>query len=349
MTTALTAEQLAAQKPADVRIHESAPFNSEPPAHLLTDLITPLERLFTRNHHAVPQLPAASWTLTIDGLVEQTLSWTYAELQQLPQVTVTAAIECAGNHRAEFRAAGLPADGVPWTGGAVANIQWRGIPLRLLLEQARPHSSAVQVECRSVSDSGFARGVELDKLLSDGLLVLSANDAPLPALHGGPLRIAVPGWYGINYVKWITRLTVLDRESASDMNRKSYVLYHTDGTVAGKVRSQQLKSMFVGLTAGQTLRAGMQTLHGYAWYDGTPISGVDVSVDDGAWQPAELGADLGRFAWRPFRFDWHADVGPHRLRARARAADGTLQPLTAPVNLKGYLMHAVTTVAVTVE
>jgi sulfite oxidase len=337
----------SAPKPLDFVIHEQTPLNCEPPAATLIEAVTPLDRLFTRNHHPHPERLEADWQLTIDGLVQQPLTISLAELRAMPQQQVTAVMECAGNHRAQFAAAGEPADGVPWLGGAVANISWSGVALRTLLERAGPLPGVVHGECHS--GGRFARGIELEKLLADGLLVLAANGEPLPALHGGPLRLAVPGWYGINYVKWLDRLTLIDRQSASEMNRKSYVLYDKDGREYDRVRALQVKSMIVGFDARRVYPAGPLTAAGFAWADGTPISAVEVSLNNGPWQPAQLGNDMGRFAWRPFSFSWHAEAGRTTLRSRAWTVDGRVQPDQALPNLKGYQMHGAVPISVDVE
>jgi DMSO/TMAO reductase YedYZ molybdopterin-dependent catalytic subunit len=330
-------------------IHSAAPLNLETPPALLADAITPHERFFMRNNHAIPTIAPAEWRLTIDGLVKRPYMLTYAELRQLPATRLVAFLECYGNGRQRFAEQGQPAEGLAWRTGAIGNAEWTGVPVAQLLKRAGVRCDAVQVECRGGGAQEFARGVEVAKLLSDAILAYAMNGQDLPVAHGGPVRLVVPGWGGINWVKWIVGMTVLDRESRSPYNQQSYVLLDQEGRAQGKAREVRVKSMIADPRPVQTLEAGQHLVRGMAW---SPhgVAQVEVSADGGAhWQPATLLDDLGPRSWRQFTWRWEAAAGEHLLASRATDLAGNIQPADVPFNQKGYLMNAIETVPVWVE
>jgi DMSO/TMAO reductase YedYZ molybdopterin-dependent catalytic subunit len=210
-----------------------------------------------------------------------------------------------------------------------------------LLERAGVRLGAIQAECRGGGEHGFARGVEVAKLLDDAILAYAMNGHDLPAAHGGPVRLVVPGWGGVNWVKWIERMTVLDHESASPNNQQSYVLIDQDGNAQAKAREVRVKSVIADPRPADALGAGAHLVRGMAW---SPhgVAHVDVSTDGGAhWQPATLLQDLGPRAWRQFTWTWDATPGEYRLASRATDLAGNVQPIEVPFNQKGYLMNAI--------
>jgi sulfite oxidase len=328
----------------------TTPLNVETPLHLLDSPITPVERLFMRNNHDLVAAQPASWSLTIDGLVRRPITINLDDLMELPRSCYTAVLECSGNGRTAFAAAGTPAEGLPWGQGAVACAEWIGAPVALLLERAGVKSTAVQVECSGAGDEPFVRGVDLSKLLEDAMLAYAVNGQPIPAAHGGPVRLVVPGWGGVNWVKWITHMRLISHESLSHFNRERYVIFDESGTVVGRVRELMVKSIITGPAAGATLRPGPVQVQGWAWSAGHGIVRVELSADGGtSWHPATLDADLGPRAWRGFRWSWQATPGTHTLLARATDGNGATQPLEAPFNPLGYLNNSAHQVPVSVE
>jgi DMSO/TMAO reductase YedYZ molybdopterin-dependent catalytic subunit len=339
-------DQLTAQfgKDSRMQVHSVAPFNLESSLELLTDPITPIERFFLRNNHAIPALAPAEWALTIGGHVERPFVLSYAELREMPAVSMVAFLECYGNGRKRFAEQGQPAEGLPWRNGAIGNAEWIGVPVAQLLERAGVRRGAVQVECRAGGDQEFARGVEVAKLLDDAMLAYAMNGQDLPIAHGGPVRLVVPGWGGINWVKWIVGMTVLDHESRSPYNQQSYVLIDQEGREQGKAREVGVKSVITTPRAERALAAGQQLVHGMAW---SPhgIARVEVSADGGVhWQEATLLDDLGPRSWRQFVWRWEAAPGERLLASRATDLAGNIQPAEVPFNQKGYLMNAIETV-----
>jgi DMSO/TMAO reductase YedYZ molybdopterin-dependent catalytic subunit len=349
MTSAYTGpDQMLARfgKDSSMQVHSVAPFNLESSLDLLADAITPIEHFFLRNNHAIPTLAPAEWGLTIDGHVERPFTLSYAELRALPAVSMVAFLECYGNGRKRFAERGQPAEGLPWRNGAIGNAEWTGVPVAWLLERAGVRSSAVQVECRAGGDHEFSRGVDVLKLIDDAILAYAMNGRDLPIAHGGPVRLVVPGWGGINWVKWIVGMTVLDHESPSPYNQQSYVLIDQDGNPQAKAREVRVKSVIAGPRPADALAAGTQVVHGMAW---SPhgVAHVEVSTDGGAhWQPARLLDNLGPRSWRQFTWTWDARPGDYLLASRATDLAGNVQPMDVPFNQKGYLMNAIELVRV---
>ncbi len=334
---------LPTQLGKDPRMHiqSQAPINLETPLEALDSALTPYGVFFMRNDHAQPQIAPVDWALTIDGHVERPYALTYADLRGLPATRFVAFLECYGNSRHRFAEQGPPAEGIPWGSGAIGNAEWTGVPVSLLLKRAGVRPGAVQVECRSGGDHDFARGVEVAKLLDDAILAYAMNGRPLPDGHGGPARLVVPGWGGINWVKWIVGMTVLDHESPSTYNQQSYVLIDRDGHVQGKAREVPVKSIIANPRSQSTLPAGVQLVRGFAW-SSHGVRHVDVSADGGrTWRPATLLDDLGPRAWRQFVWHWEATPGDHLLASRAVDLAGNIQPAAVAFNQKGYLMNAI--------
>jgi DMSO/TMAO reductase YedYZ molybdopterin-dependent catalytic subunit len=258
-------------------------------------------------------------------------------------------LECSGNGRTAFAEMGAAAEGLPWGQGAVACAEWIGAPVSLVLERAGVKATALQAECVSDGPEPFVRGVEVAKLRDDAMLAYAVNGQPIPPAHGGPVRLVVPGWGGVNWVKWIGGMRLISHESLSEQNQDHYVLYDAEGHVTGKVRELLVKSIITGPLAGQALRPGPVDVRGWAWSAGVGIAAVELSADGGrSWQAATLGADLGPRAWRSFSWRWRARPGTHTLLARATDGEGATQPLEVPFNRRGYLNNAAHRVTVTV-
>jgi DMSO/TMAO reductase YedYZ molybdopterin-dependent catalytic subunit len=263
-------------------------------------------------------------------------------------------LECAGNGRSGFAP---QAEGEPWSYGAVSTAEWTGTPLREALAAAEVSFSPSARELVFWgADEGYvdaanatlpyARSLPLEVALHpETLLVYAMNGEPLASAHGFPLRLIVPGWYGMASVKWLTRIEAIAEPFAGFYQVARYVLTHPergDPTVV-PLRAIGVRALFTSPGAGATLRRGPNLLRGLAWSGAAAIAAVEVSADDGAsWQAAELlGAEL-RYAWRPWELRWEArDTGPATLRCRARDATGALQPDAPDWNRLGYANNAV--------
>jgi DMSO/TMAO reductase YedYZ molybdopterin-dependent catalytic subunit len=323
--------------------------------------VTPVGLHYLLTHYDIPDVDAATWRLEVDGLVERPLSLSLDELRARSAVEVAVTMECAGNGRAHVEPHVVSQ---PWLLEAVGTARWRGVPVAELLEEAGVGESAVDVLFTGLDrgvegdeEQSYARSLPVDTVREgDALLAYEVNGAPLPAQHGFPLRLVVPGWYGMTSVKWLSRITLLGEPFDGYQMRHSYRVRLDEDEAGEPVTTIAPRSLMIPpgipefLTRARVVDAGPCELVGRAW-GAAGIIGVEVSTDGGrSWSATELGDDaLGRWAWRSWRYTWEAEPGEHELCCRARDAAGNEQPLEPPWNLGGYLNNAVQRVSVTVR
>ncbi len=355
---------VAAEKP-ELRILPTGELNAETPAHLLDDDITPIRRLFARNTGTMPAptvAEIAAWTLAIDGCVRTPQRWTLAALQrEFATVTRTAVLECAGNGRSFFPE---PAGTVLWQHGAAGCVAWTGVRLADLLRRCELLPSAVYTGHHSPDmrlDGGgpaLSRGLPIAKALAPETLVAWAvNGAPIPPLHGGPLRVVAPGFPASASQKWITRIAVRDREHDGErMLNLHYRLPRApvrplrpgeryDEALFEVITDMPVRAVITSPADGFAAPAGAPLgVRGHAWSGHTPLAGVELSCDGGrSWQTAELGPLPDTFAWRRFSATLRPPAaGAIELIARASDAQGRTQPLeSVPWNPRGYCNNTV--------
>ncbi|MEU5217627.1 sulfite oxidase [Streptomyces sp. NPDC020807] len=323
------------------------------------------ERFFVRNHTSTPVLDAADWRLTLwgDGLHGRApVHFTYGQLRDLPSVTRTALIECAGNGRSLYATQqGEPATGTAWTLGAVGAARWRGVRLSDVLLRAGIAADAVDLLPRGLDDPYVSGGVDFGrvrrplpvaKAFDDVLLAYEMNGEPLPYDHGHPVRLVVPNWVGIASVKWLGDIEVSTRPLTSPWTTDWYRLFgpaHPPGGSA-PLTLQTVKSAYE-LPFGATLAAGrLHRLTGRAWSAHAPVRTVEVSVDGGAhWRPARLLDTPRRGGWVRWTVPWLPHrTGPATLLSRTTDAAGNTQPERAVHNVQGYLFNAVVRHPITV-
>jgi sulfane dehydrogenase subunit SoxC len=320
------------------------------PLEALRHPITPAGLHYLLIHYDIPDVDPAGFRLEVGGAVERPLSLSLDELRARERVAEPITFECAGNGRALLEPRPVSQ---PWLTEAVGTAEWAGAALRPLLDDAGPVPGATEV-LFSALDRGVEGGVpqwyERSLPIGEaelGLLAYEMNGAPLPPQHGYPLRLVVPGWYGMQNVKWLTRITVLEEPFTGFQNAVGYRMYSPDGVPGEPITRMQPRSLMVPpgvpefMTRERRLEPGPVTLTGRAWSGRAEIERVEVSTDGGdTFAAAELDAPLGPHAWRGWRFDWDAPVGEHVLRSRATDAAGNTQPLEPPWNLKGYANNA---------
>ncbi|HEX3268179.1 MAG TPA: sulfite oxidase [Gaiellaceae bacterium] len=328
------------------------------PLEALRFPITPVGLHYLLIHYDVPVVDAADWRLAVVG--GQELSLGLDELRARPALEVTATMECAGNGRARLDPRPVSQ---PWLLEAVGTATWTGTPLRPLLEEAGVSAGAVEVLFTGLDrgveggeEQRFQRSVPLDEALRDDVLLAYAmNGAPLPPQHGFPLRLLVPGWYGMTNVKWLERIELLDRPFEGYQQSWSYRLRQEEEEPGEPLQRMLPRSLLVPpgipefLTRDRTVESGECLLEGRAWSGLAPVERVEVSGDGGkTWGEAEVEPPESRWAWRGWRFRWDARPGEHDLCSRARDEAGNEQPLEPAWNLGGYSNNAVQTVHVTV-
>ena len=321
--------------------------------------LTPTGLHYLLVHFDIPAVDPAAWRLRLDGLVDRPLELTLADLRVRPRVTVPVTLECAGNGRARLQPRPLSN---PWLLEAIGTAEWGGTPLAPLLEEAGLRSDAVELVFTG-ADRGVQGGVEhdfqrslriADAMRPEILLVDEMNGAPLQPQHGFPVRLLVPGWYGMASVKWLERIEAVATPFTGYQQATAYH-FRTDaddpGTPVSRIRVRALMAppgVPDFFTRRRLVDAGRVQLRGRAWGGQSPIHRVEVGID-GSWAEARLHDAVGEWAWRAWSFDWDAAPGEHVLTCRATAADGETQPIESPWNYQGMGNNGVQTVGVTVR
>jgi sulfane dehydrogenase subunit SoxC len=323
--------------------------------------VTPVGLHYLLIHFDIPEADERAWRLEIDGRVAAPRTLTMQELRSRPEVTAPVTLECAGNGRARLDPRPVSQ---PWLEEAVGTASWTGTPLRPLLEEAGVGPDAVEVVFGG-ADRGVQDGLEHDyerslpvaeAMRDEVLLAWGVNGRPLPPQHGYPLRLVVPGWYGMTSVKWLRRISVVDRPFDGYQQTGAYLIHTSEDDPGEPVTRILPRSLLVppGLPEFESrqrfCRAGRVPLTGRAWSGLAPVARVEVSTDGGAsWQDAELEPQPSPWAWAGWRYRWEATPGVHELCSRATDAAGNTQPLQPPWNTGGYANNAVQRVPVTVR
>ena len=311
--------------------------------------LTPAGLHYLLIHYDIPVVDGSAWRLRVGGLVAREQVIDLATLREMPSRTVRVTLECAGNGRARLHPRPVSQ---PWLVEAVGTAEWTGVPLRDVLDAAGVDPGAVDVVFTG-ADHGVERGVEQDyqrsltlseALEEDVLLAYEMNGAPLPPQHGYPVRLVVPGWYGMAHVKWLVDIDVVDQPFTGFQQTVAYVFRQEPGEDGPLVTRIAPRALLVPpgfpdfMSRTRVVRPGPVALEGRAWSGRAPIDRVEVSADGGrTWADAELEPDRGhRWAWRRFTHEWAAKPGRHVLTARATAADGETQPVTEPWNRGGF-------------
>jgi DMSO/TMAO reductase YedYZ molybdopterin-dependent catalytic subunit len=329
------------------------------PLEALRYPVTPIGLHYLLIHYDVPAVDPEAWRLTVCGERELVLS--LDDLRARPAAEVTVTMECAGNGRARLDPRPVSQ---PWLLEAVGTARWRGTPLQPLLEEVGVGDGAVEVLCTGLDrgveggepEQAFRRSVPLDEALRDEtLLAYEMNGEPLPPQHGFPLRLVVPGWYGMTNVKWLERIELVDTPFAGYQNAWSYRLRQAEDEEGVPLSRMHPRSLLAPpgvpefMTRERVVAAGEVLLEGRAWSGLAPVESVEVSTDGGeSWAGAELEPDGEPWAWRGWSYRWEAEPGEHVVCCRARDAAGNEQPREPAWNLGGYANNAVQAVRVTV-
>ena len=294
----------------------------------LTSWTTPVEDYFVVAHYPIPDVDATSYRLSVGGFARRPIELTLNQLRTRPRVERTTVFECGGNARGLFH-------------GMVGNSTWGGTPLLPLLEEAGWTDDAREVHFWA-ADSGpeeirgneyeqnFARSMSLQQIRErNPILAYEQNGSPLTVVHGFPVRLIVPGWYGVAQVKWLQRIELSPDRLMTRFMAKDYVTLtgrEVDGRtewVETSVTKQRPKSVIARVNR----RNGRFTIFGAAWSDGTPLDRVEVRVDEGRWTAAQLDRRGDDFGWSFFTLEIPAlAAGEHRLVSRATDSAGRMQP-----------------------
>lgn len=321
--------------------------------------ITPVERFFIRSHAPVPIVDPDTFHLEIDGLVDRPLRFSLEELQsRFPRHSVDATLVCAGLRRAEFLTLGpLPGE-LPWGLEPVSTGSWAGVRLSDVLRAAQLVVGARYIEFTGLDrveregvHFGFGGGIDLQKALAgDVLLATELNGAPLPPVHGFPLRALVPGWIGARSVKWLGRITLCAEPSNNYFQSKAYRTQRDvdpakprDVSAGDALGEVPLNAVIIDPLGGADVVAGQVTVRGWAMGSARqPLASVEVSADGGEWNRARLTAQGSPWTWSFWEATLKLTAGPHTLAVRATDNAGMTQPAEVrdTWNVKGYANNA---------
>ena len=297
------------------------------PIHALDGTITPQGCAFERHHSGAIELSKQDYRLMVNGLVDRPLVFTYADLERFPRENHVYFCECAANSGMEW--AGAQLNGAQFTHGMIHNMEYTGVPLRLLLEEASydPAGKWVYVEGADASSNG--RSIPMEKALDDVLVAFKANGEALRKEHGYPVRLVVPGWEGNLWVKWLRRIEVTDAAVESREETSKYTDTLADGTSRKWTWAMDAKSVITAPSPQSPVPhgAGPLVITGLAWSGRGAITRVDVSTDGGAsWKTARLAQKGTPMALSRFYLDVQWDGTEMLLQSRAMDDTGYVQP-----------------------
>ena len=336
-------------------VRNRRPKDLETPVEAFQTFLTPNDRFFVRSHHPEPKLSEQDWVLQVQLPGKKELVLDYRSLKSYEASSVTAVLQCAGNSRGLYRPR-VP--GVQWGRGAVGNAVWTGARLADVLRKAGVDESAPEHVVIHGSDKPlmktvpiFARELPLSKCLHpDTLLAYEMNGEPLPRLHGGPVRLVVPGWVGDDWIKWVSVIRLQEDECEEFYYKKGYRYPDipcrpgeaVDGRHMKPMTELVTRSLFSSPSQGDKISVGTEVaVKGVAWTGGEKlIEKVEVSDDEGEnWHEVALEGEAEPYAWRLWSFSWKPkSAGVVSLRCRATDSSGFVQPPEdSPWNPGGYL------------
>ena len=337
-------------------VRSSRPLDLESPVEVFDQFLTPNDLFFVRSHFGSPAVTLGPWRLEVRGLVRQPIALGLDDLAAMEQVEAPAVLQCAGNGRANFQPT-IP--GVGWDRGAVGNAEWSGVRLADLLRRAglEPGDGHVHLlgadAPPSIKTPAYLRSIPIARAMEPDVLVATRmNGEPLPVLHGGPIRLVVPGWAGNHWLKWLRTISVAREEAPGTYQQAGYRMPKVPAPPGAVLKPDDLvpvttmpiKSLIARPTAGARLAAsGPIEVRGVAWTGEGHVTKVEVAIGpDGPWHPADFLNEPLPGSWRLWRWDWEgARPGRARLRVRATDSNGRVQPEASPWNKSGYLWNGI--------
>jgi len=337
------------------------PENQETPIPFIEKDLVNHPLFYRRNHFPYPKLSPHSYWLPINGVIKKPKIFSMQEIQQLPAKTMKVVLECSGDKREFFEPKVF---GEQWGNGAISQGYWKGVPLKILLEQTELLDDAKEVIVvgydygKSPGIDGihhFARSLPLEKALHpDTIIAYEYNQKPIPFKHGYPLRLMVPGWYAMASVKWIKQIIVTDSKFEGPFQSIEYVYYpHKDNNQDSiPVTIVNVNSTIQKPNNRQILDSGKHIIKGIAWTGLGTIQKLEVSTDNGqTWSEAEIELDRYKgYGWVSWFFEWTAlKKGEYTIVSKATDSYNRTQPMSPFWNRKGYGYNAVDCIHVKVE
>jgi DMSO/TMAO reductase YedYZ molybdopterin-dependent catalytic subunit len=363
LTGAGLAFQMNAAKDKLIVRSESPP-DFETPVQLLDKAwITPTDIHYVRTHLPMPKTSLSTWSLAVEGEVSQPQKLAMNDIRAFKEIQQTVTLECSGNGRVY---SDPPVPGLQWEKGAVGTARWTGVSLRDVLNKAGVKAPARHIIMNGMDEPAgsapdFVRSIPIEKAMHpDTLLAYKMNGEDIPAEHGFPVRLIVPGWEAAASTKWIASIRVSQTEADGFFFKTAYRIPNrpvAPGTAVDPkdmvpYTALDVKSIFTSPADGAAVVQGSSIeLRGFAWAGEADISRVDISTDFGrTWIAASLDADKARYAWRRFRYIWKPSRrGSFVVMSRASDSQGRTQPLIPSWNPAGYLYNVVDKVRINVE
>ena len=335
--------------------------NHSMPLEALRYPITPVGLHYLLIHFDIPGVDGQNWSLRVGGRTRRTLRLSLDELMSRSSTTLAVTLECAGNGRARTSPRPLSQ---PWLNEAVGTAEWTGTPLRGVLEEAGLGDGASDVVFTGLDrgvqgevDQQYERSLSLEDAMRDEVLLAWAmNGRPLPPQHGYPLRLVVPGWYGMTSVKWLRSITVVDEPFPGYQQARAYHYRTVEGEAGEPVTRMLPRALMIPpgvpdfMSRTRFVEPAVLRIEGRAWSGRGEVASVEFSADGGSsWHAAQLGEHVSPFAWRGWSIDWDARTpGEYELCARATDAAGNAQPVEQRWNFEGVQNNAVQRVPVRV-
>jgi DMSO/TMAO reductase YedYZ molybdopterin-dependent catalytic subunit len=285
------------------------------------------DQFYVVQHYGQPQLNANNHRIRITGMVDNPITLSMADLRRYPKVEIAAAFECGGNNQGIYH-------------GLIGNALWGGCRLRDVLRDAGVQNGGTEIVFYGADlgmetiretqvEQSFARALHYNEAMHDDVMIAyEMNGEALPVYHGFPVRLLKPGWYGVANVKWLEQIHVQDRRFAGKYMARDYVtLSRRD--IGGQMRWEerlvtriQLKSAITRVTR----QGNRHNITGFVLNDGTAIRSVEVKIDNGPWQEAQILSGSTRYSWKLFNFVWeNASPGDHEIVSRVTDVNGQVQ------------------------
>jgi sulfite oxidase len=345
-------------------VRSESPTDFETPLHLLDNSwITPNDLHYVRTHLPTPEIDLKTWSLIVDGEVNEPLKLTLGDIHGFRETTRAVTLECSGNGRVY---SDPPVPGLKWEKGAVGTARWTGVSLRDVLNKAGIKSTAKHIILNGAdkpldSAPDFVRSIPIDKAMHpDTMLAYRMNGADIPLEHGFPVRLVVPGWEAAASTKWIINIRASETEADGFFFKTAYRIPNRPVAPGATVDLADMvpytrldvKSIFTFPPEGTMIHTGSTIeLRGFAWAGESDITRVDVSTDYGrSWTAASLDIEKEKYAWRRFRHRWTPNRrGSFIVMSRATDSEGRAQPIVASWNPAGYLYNVIDKVRIDVE
>jgi DMSO/TMAO reductase YedYZ molybdopterin-dependent catalytic subunit len=293
----------------------------------ISEFLTDNDDFYLVQHYGQPEIDNDAWRLRVTGMVDNELEFSLRDLMNEQVMEQQVGFECGGNSQRLFH-------------GLIGNAIWRGVSLKRILERAGIQDGAKEIvffgsdiateEIRGREvEKAFARSLSIpDAMRDENMLAFEMNGEPLPHYHGKPLRLVVPGWYGVANVKWLNQIHVQNTRYMGRFMGRDYVTLKREEVggverwVENSVTTMNLKSAIIRVTE----LGGNYRIHGFVLNDGTPLRSVEVKIDDGPWQRAEMNPNNTQYSWKLFSLNWNNPApGEHRLISRVTDVNGNVQ------------------------